>query len=466
MDDRRPVRVWTEDLPYLDPFHACAAFSDEFITVLLDSTGPMTEASRHSYLAVDPFRIVTGHGALARIDGRLTPGSPLDVLAAELAQARIEPDPQSSPFRGGAAGYIGYECGAMLDGIAVAAPAPDDPPDLFVGFFDLVIGFDREHRTCRAHATGLPLTGDEPRARRAEARLAWLRARLGEAAPRLYAHLPALAFRSDWTRHDYGERMRCLTGYIAAGDIFQANLTLRHTAPRPAGLRSAAVHAALRARNPAPFGAWLRWGTDALCCTSPERFVAVSADGHIDTRPIKGTIAREADAAADAAAREQLLNSAKDRAENVMIVDVLRHDLGRVAAVGSVSVPALCALESYATLHHLVSRIRARLRPDATASDLLRAALPGGSITGAPKIRAMQIIAELEASRRGIYCGSVVWLGYDGAMDSNIVIRSVVLTQARLIVGAGGGIVADSEPDAEYDEMMLKAAPMLGIFGA
>jgi para-aminobenzoate synthetase component 1 len=248
--------------------------------------------------------------------------------------------------------------------------------------------------------------------------------------------------------------------YIAAGDIFQANLTHRHQAARPVGLEAWAVYGALRARNPAPFGAWLRCRDHDLCCSSPERFLRLTRDGAIQTRPIKGTIARDADAVRDAAAAAALAASAKDRAENVMIVDVLRNDLGRVAIVGSVAVPALCVLESYATVHHLVSTVTARLRPGLGPIDLLRAALPGGSITGAPKVRAMQIIAELETARRGPYCGCVAWIGFDGAMDSNIVIRSLVLTPRRVIAQSGGGIVADSQPGAEYEEMMLKSGPM------
>ncbi len=188
-------------------------------------------------------------------------------------------------------------------------------------------------------------------------------------------------------------------------------------------------------------------------------------DGTIETKPIKGTAARAGDEESDRAALARLLASGKDRAENVMIVDVLRNDVGRVAAIGSVAVPALCAPHSFATVHHLVSTVTGRLRPGLGAIDLLRAALPGGSVTGAPKIRAMQIIAELEQARRGPYCGCVVMLGFDGAMDSNIVIRSLLLTPRRIIAQSGGGIVAQSDPDAEYAEMLLKSAPMRGVFG-
>jgi para-aminobenzoate synthetase component 1 len=445
------VPVHASDLAWIDPHEAAAAFADQPALALLDSTGPIGPESRYSYLCIDPFRIIAaGH-------------APMERLESALAVIRLAPAADAMPFRGGAAGFIGYELGAALEGIPPPGSEPDDPPSLFMGLYDLMIGFDRVRRICRIHATGLPET--EPRARRARAvaRIAWATERLASVRPPAPA-LPPLRWRPDWTQSSYEDRVRRVLQYIGAGDIFQANLTQRHQAPRPSGLQPWAVHAALRRRNPAPFGAWMHCGDHDLCCSSPERFLRVSAGGAIETRPIKGTSARNADPIEDAAASAALAVSTKDRAENVMIVDVLRNDLGRVAEIGSVAVPELCALKSYATVHHLVSTVTAQLRAGLGPIDLLRAALPGGSITGAPKIRAMQIIAELEAARRGPYCGCVAWIGFDGSMDSNIVIRSLVLTPRRVIAQSGGGIVADSQPHAEYEEMMLKSAPMRDLF--
>ena len=219
----------------------------------------------------------------------------------------------------------------------------------------------------------------------------------------------------------------------------------------------------MRAASPAPFAAFLGLGEGAaVVSASPERFLRLGADGRVETRPIKGTRPRRADAAADAAEARALLDSAKDRAENLMIVDLLRNDIGRVCAVGSVRVPVLCGLESFASVHHLVSVVEGRLAPGRTAVDLLRACFPGGSVTGAPKVRAMEIIAELEPARRGPYCGSIAWLGADGGMDSSIIIRTLCIgASGRVAAQAGGGIVADSDPAAEHEESLTKAAALL-----
>lgn len=451
-----PLRVWQADLPWIDPHVAAAAFADAPALALLDSTGPVTALSRFSYLCVDPFEIIAVPAQRA--------GGGFDAMEAALAGIGLSPDAEGMPFRGGLAGFVGYEAGAVLEGIAAAAAEPDAAPAMFMGAYDLVIGFDRAERRCRVHATGLPARQEAARARRAGARLDFAARRIGRAAAPAM-NLPRLAWQADWTEADYGRRLDRLLGYIAAGDIFQANLTVRHQAARPPGLDDWAVHAALRQANPAPFGAWLRYGGHALCCSSPERFVRLGVDRTIETRPIKGTAPRDADPRLDALALAALCASAKDRAENVMIVDVLRNDVGRVAAVGSMRVPELCAPHSFASLHHLISTVQGCLRPGIGPVDVLRAALPGGSITGAPKIRAMQIIAELEERQRGPYCGTVVAIGFDGFMDSNIVIRSIELTPGRVIAQSGGGIVADSTAVSEYNEMLAKSAPMRGVFG-
>jgi para-aminobenzoate synthetase component 1 len=253
--------------------------------------------------------------------------------------------------------------------------------------------------------------------------------------------------------------------YIRAGDIYQANITAAFKARRPAA-RAADIFRALQAENPAPFSAFVAFANDcAIASVSPERFVRIDHAGNTEARPIKGTRPRGATPAADAAQANALLASEKDRAENLMIVDLLRNDLSRVSRTGSVAVPRLNELESFASVHHLVSTITATLQPGKSAVDLLRAALPGGSITGAPKIRAMQIIAELEGAARGPYCGSAFWIGFDGAMDSNILIRTLTVTESEIIAQAGGGIVADSEPAGEWDEVMVKVTPLLRALG-
>jgi para-aminobenzoate synthetase component 1 len=298
---------------------------------------------------------------------------------------------------------------------------------------------------------------------RAVARADEIMALLGAPAQPGLPAMPPLAWRPALGQGEYEDRVRQILALIRAGDIFQANFTTAFTAARPAGLSAAALYLALREASPAPFGAFIDGGGHALASASPERFVSLQANGRIEARPIKGTAARAADPLVDAGLRAALRGSAKDRAENLMITDLLRNDIGRVSCLGSVAVEALGALESFANLHHLVSVITAELQPGLTAIDLVRAVFPGGSVTGAPKIRAMEIIDEMEVCARGAYCGAIAWLGFDGAMDSSIVIRTITLTPETLIAQAGGAIVAESQAAAEYAEMLLKIAPLLGL---
>ena len=267
---------------------------------------------------------------------------------------------------------------------------------------------------------------------------------------------------ADLSPEDYAANVRRVLDYILAGDIYQANFTQRWIAPRPIRLDGLDLYRRLRALSPAPYAAFIQDGLgQAIVSASPERFLELSAGGRVDTRPIKGTRGRGASEAEDRELAASLLASAKDRAENLMIVDLLRNDLGRVAETGSVKVPELNALYSFASVHHLVSTVTARLRPGLGPIDLIRACFPGGSVTGTPKIRAMEIIDALEAGRRGAYCGAIGWIGLDGTMELSIAIRTMTLTQDRVIAQAGGGIVADSDPMGEYHEALTKARAML-----
>ena len=329
--------------------------------------------------------------------------------------------------------------------------------------------------------------------RRAEARLAWVRRRLdaGPSAPpaaravrglRLapgdrpfVPDLPAVpglpGVHSPFTRPAYEAAVGRVIEYVRAGDIFQANLAQPLLVPTPVTDDWRPLYSRLRAANPAPFGgvfAMPRGGP--VLSASPERFLSVTPTSggrfEVETRPIKGTRPRSADPAADAAAAAALLASEKDRAENVMIVDLLRNDLSKVCEPGSVHVPALCELESYATVHHLVSEVRGTLRKGRDAWDLLDAAFPGGSITGAPKVRAMEVIDELEPAPRGHFCGAMFWVGFDGAMDSSVLIRTVRPHPAGVALAwVGGGITAKSDPAAEYEETLHKAAATLRALG-
>jgi para-aminobenzoate synthetase component 1 len=270
--------------------------------------------------------------------------------------------------------------------------------------------------------------------------------------------------RSSFTHQGYVDAVARVREYIFSGDIFQANLSQRFEAPLTADPWT--FYRALRAMNPAPFGAFFDLPGAAVLSTSPERFLRVSASGQVETRPIKGTRARGFGPEHDAALGQALTESAKDRAENLMIVDLMRNDLSRVCAPGSVRASELFALERYATVHHLVSTVVGQLETGYDAFDLLRAAFPGGSITGAPKLRAMEIIAELEPSRRGVYCGSLGYWSTTGEMDTSIAIRTAVVRNGRIYFSAGGGIVADSDPEQEYRETLDKIRATIDALAA
>jgi para-aminobenzoate synthetase component 1 len=268
-----------------------------------------------------------------------------------------------------------------------------------------------------------------------------------------------IGLRSSFTHRGYLDAVTRVREYIVAGDIFQANLSQRLEAP----LEEDPWHLYRRLRevNPAPFAAYLDFEGVSVASASPERFLRVSPDGRVETRPIKGTRPRGISPLHDAAIGQALQESEKDRAENLMIVDLLRNDLSRVCRPGTVRVPELFLLERYQTVHHLVSTVEGTLAQGRDALDLLAAAFPGGSITGAPKVRAMEIIAELEPSRRGIYCGSIGYLSVSGAMDTSIVIRTLVCGGGRVTCSVGGGIVADSDPESEYQETLDKARGLI-----
>src|SRR5262249_8395684 len=265
---------------------------------------------------------------------------------------------------------------------------------------------------------------------------------------------------SSFDRPGYLAAVRRVIEYIGAGDCFQVNLAQRLLAPDTLGALD--LYGRLRERNPAPFAALFLVADDlAIASASPERFLTVTPAGEVVTRPIKGTRPRGATPADDAAAAAELLASPKDRAENVMIVDLLRNDLGKVCAYGSVQVTAVCQLETFRHVHHLVSEVRGRLRPGATPLDLLKAAFPGGSGTGAPKVRAMEMIGELEPAARGPYCGCLGYIGFDGAADTNILIRTFTVGRGWCQFPVGGGLVADSDPQREYEETLHKAEGLL-----
>ncbi len=438
-------------LTLTDPIAAFAPFANEPVAALLLSGARDGARGRYSYLAVDPLHVVTTRGQDTFVDGSRVDGDPFSILAREIAALPRPQEDWPVPFRSGAVGYLGYELGGHLERLPAPRPDAARVPDMVAGLYDSIIAFDHE-----TNASWLLSTADEARRSAILDRLA--------RAP-VKAPVPNGNLTARWTaEQDRAAREAAIAraiAYIHAGDIFQANITHRLRTQRPAGLNDLDLFQRLTAQSPAPFAALLACGQDAaVVSASPERFLRLTPDGRVETRPIKGTRPRHSDPEQDAALARELVASEKDRAENLMIVDLMRNDLGRVSALGSVRVPVLNGLETFASVHHLVSVVESRLQAGLGPLDLLRACFPGGSVTGAPKIRAMEIIHELEPVPRGPYCGAVAWIGVDGAMDSSIIIRTIVRCGETLLAQGGGGIVADSDPVAEYDESLVKLAPL------
>jgi para-aminobenzoate synthetase component 1 len=445
------------------PLARFSRFAGAPYAALLDSAKVMDRFGRYSFLAVDPFSVLEAKNGRLCLDGRSLEGDPFAALAERLAAMPLMHRAGLPPFQTGAVGFLSYDLCHHLE--RLPRPQADDMqfPDLAVGFYDVIAAWDHRDRRAFVLSSGWPASNRTERHRRAIERAEWLAAELSKpclaegfeqsvhAAPEI---------ESNFDRHAYETAVQRVIEYILAGDIFQANLTQRFRCRMPAGLDPFALYRRLMAINPAPFAAYLNFGDTVIASASPERFLSLR-NGWVETRPIKGTRPRGRTAAEDERLAGELLMSEKDNAENVMIVDLLRNDLSRVCRDGSVTVPELCALETYATVFHLVSTVVGEMRPGAGAIDLLRASFPGGSITGAPKIRAMEIIAELEPTQRGPYCGSVGWFGFGGSMDTSIVIRTYAIKDGWVTFQAGGGIVADSDPAAEYEESLAKARALI-----
>ncbi len=436
--------------------------------LFLDSAMRHPTLGRYSFVAADPFDYLELPADAA--DG-------LGPWAARWARFQSPTLPNLPPFQGGAAGLLGYELGRSLEKLPAAKFDEFCLPVMALGLYDVVIAFD--HQTGRAWivSQGLPELDPVSRRQRAAARLEeffqlinppvqGIDAALAKpsrptlCAAQLAPQYPLEGFAgltSNFSRAEYLRTVRRAIDYIVAGDVFQVNLAQRLL--RPARDSSPALYLRLRRRNPAPFAGYFDLGEFQVVSASPERFLQVRED-HVETRPIKGT-RRRGQPQDDRRLAAELRGSEKDRAENVMIVDLLRNDLARVCRPESVCVRRLCDVETYPHLLHLVSTIRGRLRGDCGPLDLVRATFPGGSVTGAPKVRAMEIIAELEPTARGAYCGSLGYLGFDGAMDLSILIRTITAGRGWWQAAVGGGIIAPSIPAQEYQETLDKAEGLL-----
>ncbi len=392
-------------------------------------------------------------------------------LDASAPAAPVVPEGQAAlpPFAGGLVGYLAYDLGRRLEHLPEMAIHDQDLPELRLGLYDRVLAWDR--RTGCAWIGGRALDGDSGALARRLAELRVLVGAVRHAAPEIAHEAEPIRFARTTTRAQWLAGVSAVRDAIARGDIYQANLTRRLEAPFLGDPWP--LFRRLRTGDPALFAGYLDLGPSpvtgaarALLSASPEPFLAVDGEGRVATDPIKGTRRRGHTREEDRALARELLASGKDRAENVMIVDVLRNDLGRVCLPGTVTVPRFLRLERTAAVQHLVTTVTGRLRPGKDAFDLLSATFPGGSITGAPKIRAMELIEELEPVRRGPYCGTLAWFGADGRMGSSILIRTLVADGERLTLHVGGAITWRSDPDEEWDETVAKARGPLSSIGA
>ncbi len=455
--------VLCHEIAWRDPFDAAQRLAERPGFAFLDSALAHPTLGRYSYIGIEPFGVFSSVVGETTWNGEALAMPPLEALRKLLAEFVFEPTPELPPFRGGAIGAIPYDFGWRLDGLELRGPHPEGREPLYFSFYDLVLAFDHVEHRAFVFSSGFPETDGLKRQARAVQRLDEMLAAL-ETKPEPLGKLPAVGdWTSNFTQAGYHAAVERVRTHILDGDIYQANISQRFTTKLPDGFSPFAFYAALRATNPAPFAAYLSCGDITIASSSPELLLR-KRGSEIETRPIKGTIARSMDEAEDALRRATLLASEKDRAENIMIVDLLRNDLSRVSEPFSVEVPVLCGLESYAGVHHLVSVVTGHLAPGKDALDLIATSFPGGSITGAPKRRSMQIIAAIEQSPRGYYCGAIGFLGFDGSMDLNIAIRTAVIAEGEVKIQAGGGITRLSEPEAEYEETFAKVKRLFAAF--
>jgi para-aminobenzoate synthetase component 1 len=431
---------------------------------LLDGAMPGAPGSRYSYLTADPFLVVRSRGRHVTIERGGTveeiEDDPWSVLQGLLHRYRIEQTPGLPPFQGGALGYWSYDLGRHLESLPSRAEDDLGLPEMYVGLYDWALAHDGDTGQSYLFSTGMPEGGEE----RARARMEKVMRRLENApweAPQSATEGP-VSLRSNFMPETYWAAVRRVKEYLAAGDVYQVNLSQRFQCTLQ--VDPWALYTRLRQDNPAPFAAYLGFPEVKVLSASPEEFLRLEGK-QVRVRPIKGTRPVGRSMEEDSLMAAELLASEKERAENVMIVDLLRNDVGRVCKIGSVRVPSLFAVERHPTVLHLVSTVTGELLPSADAIDLLRACFPGGSVTGAPKVRAMEIIEELEPVRRNLYCGAIGYISFGGDMGASIVIRTLVLAGGQAYLQVGGGIVADSDPEAEYQETMDKGRGLRKALG-
>lgn len=437
------MTLFVHKITDIDPVEAFKSVSHIPYSLLLDSADPKHKLNRYSYVMTNPVETIETN--FDELQTRLSEGE---------KTKHIEGLP---PFQGGAAGLFSYDLARTLEDLPDTAQKNTSTPDMAIGIYDQVLAHD--HHKNKSYIFTHAANKQEAQKKRKT----FLQLITQKTKEQAYQPSP-LKWSSNFDEKSYCEAVQKIIDYIYAGDIFQANISQRFTAAKPEGFDPYQHYCHMRKCNPAPFACYMNLGNTIISSSSPERFITIDQKSNIQTCPIKGTRPRSNDPKQDNLNKKELIKSEKDRAENTMIVDLLRNDLSKVCVPDSMDVTKLCALESFTSVHHLVSTITAKLAPNKSAIDTLKASFPGGSITGAPKIRAMEIIEELEDKRRGAYCGSIGYVGFNGTMDTNILIRTVIYDKNTITLQVGGGIVSDSSPEAEYQETLDKAKAIIDSF--
>lgn len=427
--------------------------------VLLESSYLHPEIGRYSILTAEPYLIFKADNKKAIVETKekkeIIYGNPLKILEETWLTSYIESDKKTAlPFVGGAIGYFSYDLKDYIEKLPSLAKDDLKVPLIYLGFYGWAIVSDHLNQQ-----TYLVVTNKSSLS--SEEIIKTIKKNSTGQTIRSFKAKTKKSFKSNFTKKKYLEAVKKAIEYIYAGDIFQVNLSQRFQTDL--SLHPFQIFSRLQEINPAPFAAYLDFPEISLISSSPERFLLLNSAREVETRPIKGTRPRSTDQVRDQKLAQELVESEKEKAENLMIVDLERNDLGKVAEIGSVKVKELFKVENYATVHHLVSIIKAQLRKDFGHFDLLQATFPGGSITGAPKVRAMEIIEELEPTKRGPYTGALGYLSFNSRMDLNIIIRTVIAKEGQAFFQVGGGIVADSQPELEYEETLHKGKALFKV---
>lgn len=437
----------------LDGFDLYTLFKDEPYTALLDSGRDFESLGRYSFIGLNPFITIKSSGDMYWLNSKPYSGDVLEKLKEILKEYSCE-NFTELPFTAGGIGYLSYDFGRKFEVLPSISRDDLAVPELYFNFYDNIIVVDNFIKQIYITALGV--------LRKPEESAAEIENSIKKGSKVIYSEVKKKDkfFESNFTREEYMKTVEKLRNYIKSGDVYITNLTQRFNCKTDR--KPYDVYKDLRYINPAPFAALLNFEDFNIVSSSPERFLRLSGD-EIQTRPIKGTRPRGKTLEEDNLMRDELINSEKDRAELLMIVDLERNDLSRVCRPHSVKVTELFKLEEYSTVFHLVSTVMGQLKEGKSAIDCIKASFPGGSITGAPKIRSMEIIDELEAVRRNVYTGCIGYLSFGGNMDLNIAIRTIVMKDSKAYFGVGGGITYDSVPSAEYDETLDKAKALMRV---